>query len=298
MDVIDLNINNYDLQDVLNLFNINMDFNEDDLKNCKKKVCMTHPDKSGLDKEYFLFFCKAYKIINSIYNFRNKAKINEEIKLNNKIEYLITDEDAGNEEIINNLKNTNKLDSQQFNKWFNELFEKINIENDYSSSGYGDWLKSNNEDYNETASNLENMNKLIEIKKEKLRETNLIKYNSVNEFNNNNYCDITNQRPEYYSSNIFSKLSFEDLKLAHEESVIPVNDKDFKQNYINIEDIRIQRQSQDINPLSENEYKKIISNKKNEENIINSNRAYKLFKQQEEMENISKKWWGSLKQLK
>ena len=142
------------------------------------------------------------------------------------------------------------------------------------------------------------MNKLIEIKKEKLRETNLIKYNSVHEFNNNNYCDITNQRPEYYSSNIFSKLSFEDLKLAHEESVIPVNDKDFKQNYINIEDIRIQRQSQDINPLSENEYKKIISNKKNEENIINSNRAYKLFKQQEEMENISKKWWGSLKQLK
>ena len=94
------------------------------------------------------------------------------------------------------------------------------------------------------------MNKLIEIKKEKLRETNLIKYNSVNEFNNNNYCDITNQRPEYYSSNIFSKLSFEDLKLAHEESVIPVNDKYFKQNYINIEDIRIQRQSQDINPLS------------------------------------------------
>ena len=37
MDAIDLNINNYDLQDVLNLFNINMDFNEDDLKNCKKK---------------------------------------------------------------------------------------------------------------------------------------------------------------------------------------------------------------------------------------------------------------------
>ena len=48
-----------------------------------------------------------------------------------------------------------------YSVWINEheLFEKINIENDYSSSGYGDWLKSNNEDYNESASNLENMNK-------------------------------------------------------------------------------------------------------------------------------------------
>ena len=54
---IDFNINNYDLKDILNLFQVNDDFDEDDLKN-PKKVLMLHPDKSGLKKEYFLFFQK------------------------------------------------------------------------------------------------------------------------------------------------------------------------------------------------------------------------------------------------
>ena len=34
------------------------------------------------------------------------------------------------------------------------------------------------------------------------------------------------------------------------------------------------------------------------DNVINSNRAFKLYKQQEDIENANKKWWGSLKQLK
>ena len=56
MESFDLNINNYDLNDLLNLFNIPFDFDNSHLKTCKRRVHMSHPDKSGLDKDYYLFF--------------------------------------------------------------------------------------------------------------------------------------------------------------------------------------------------------------------------------------------------
>ena len=70
----DLNIDNYSLNDLLELFNIPFDFDEEHLKQVKKTVLKTHPDKSGLDKEIFLFFCKAYKLIYSAYNFRSRSE--------------------------------------------------------------------------------------------------------------------------------------------------------------------------------------------------------------------------------
>ena len=85
---IDLDINNYEIDDILKLFNIDYNFNENDLRNSKKMVLMMHPDKSNLDKEYFLFFSKAYKILYSIYNFRDKSKLNDNMKLNNNTEYI------------------------------------------------------------------------------------------------------------------------------------------------------------------------------------------------------------------
>ena len=57
----DLNIDNYDLNDILALFKINADFDENDLKAAKKIVLKTHPDKSKLGPEYFLFYSKAYR---------------------------------------------------------------------------------------------------------------------------------------------------------------------------------------------------------------------------------------------
>ena len=58
MDNLDLNLDNYELQDLLNLFHLSYNFTEVDLKRAKKIVLKTHPDKSGLSKEYILFFKK------------------------------------------------------------------------------------------------------------------------------------------------------------------------------------------------------------------------------------------------
>ena len=70
---IDFNLNNYDLPDLLNLFNLDYQFTLTDLKQAKKIVLQLHPDKSGLDKKYFLFYVSAFRIIKNIYDFKYKT---------------------------------------------------------------------------------------------------------------------------------------------------------------------------------------------------------------------------------
>ena len=211
MESLDLNIDNYEYEDILNLFNVSSEFGENDMKNAKKKVLMMHPDKSGLDKKYFLFFSSAYKILYSVYQFREKANLAEKLDIKTQnIEY-IAEKDKHNEEIINSLKKKNKFNNKEFNTWFNELFEKVKLENDYESGGYGDWLKSNDDNII-NANNQSEMHKAINQRKDQLRSQTLTKYKNINESNGGSYCDLTNSRPEEYSSGMFSKFQFEDLR--------------------------------------------------------------------------------------
>ena len=56
MEDLDLDLNNYNLDDILKLLRLPYDFTEEDMKQAKKIVLMTHPDKSGLDQKYFSIF--------------------------------------------------------------------------------------------------------------------------------------------------------------------------------------------------------------------------------------------------
>ncbi len=71
MQSLDLNIDNYNLPDILALFKLPTTFNKDDLKRARLAVLKTHPDKSQLPNEYFLFFTKAYRIVHQIYTIRH-----------------------------------------------------------------------------------------------------------------------------------------------------------------------------------------------------------------------------------
>ena len=72
---LDLNIDNYDLEDILKLFSIQKNFTEQDLHKAKKIVLMTHPDKSRLPPDYFRFYTKAYKKLYFIWQFKSKDPV-------------------------------------------------------------------------------------------------------------------------------------------------------------------------------------------------------------------------------
>jgi hypothetical protein len=295
----DLDITNYDYEDILKLFKVGQHFNEEDLKRAKKQVLASHPDKSGLDKSYFLFFSSAYKILFNIYNFREKHS--STTNLNNYNENYNADTDEANALLIHKI--TSNKSSAQFNSWFNEQFENFKITNDYEANGYGDWLtNANGEEQEQTQTqdqckDLNSLHKIIEEKKQILRTHNLVKKKNVCEFNNTNYCDLTNSKPEDYSSGLFSKFQYEDLKKAHTESLIPVTNEDNITNYSSLEDIRNKRASQVINPLKHEEATSLLNKSKEDENNMSTARAYSLFKQDELNKQKNEKFWSNLKRL-
>jgi hypothetical protein len=289
----DLDITNYDYDDILKLFNISKQFNEEDLKNAKKKVLASHPDKSGLDKSYFLFFSSAYKILFNIYNFREKHSSLK--NLNNYNENYDAHKDEVNEELIHKIMTTKS--TQEFNKWFNEQFDTMKITNDYDKNGYGDWLNANNTEEIVKCTDINSIHKIMEEKKKLLRSHNLIKKKDICEFNNTNYCDLTNSKPEDYSSGLFSKFQYEDLKKAHEESIIPVTNEDNISNYSSYDDIKFKRTQQSIVPMKTDEANKYLNKSKEDENALSSMRAYNLFKQDEINKKKNEKFWNNLKQL-
>ena len=291
----DLDITNYDYDDILKLFKVGQNFNEEDLKKAKKQVLASHPDKSGLDKSYFLFFSSAYKILFNIYNFRTKHS--STTNLNNYNENYNAEKDESNALLIHKI--TNNKSSAQFNEWFNEQFENFKITNDYEANGYGDWLTNAEDNAQEQVKckDLNSLHKIIEEKKQILRTHNLVKKRNVCEFNNTNYCDLTNSKPEDYSSGLFSKFQYEDLKKAHEESLIPVTNEDNITNYSSLEDIRSKRTSQSLTPLEREEATTILNKYKEDENNISTARAYSLFKQDELNKQKNEKFWSNLKRL-
>ena len=56
MENFDLNLDNYGLDDLLTLFHVNYNLDENEMKKAKLIALKTHPDKSGLPKEVFMFF--------------------------------------------------------------------------------------------------------------------------------------------------------------------------------------------------------------------------------------------------
>jgi hypothetical protein len=292
----DLDITNYDYDDILKLFKLSNQFTIEDLKKAKKQVLSSHPDKSGLDKSYFLFFSSAYKILFNIYNFREKHS--STTNLNNYNENYNAHKDEFNALLIQ--KVTSNKSSAQFNTWFNEQFESFKITNDYDANGYGDWLTSkdeNNNEENAKCKDLNSLHKIIEEKKQIARTQNLVIKKDVCEFNNTNYCDLTNSKPEDYSSGLFSKFQYEDLKKAHNESLIPVTNEDITNNYSSLEDIRTKRASQVLAPLKHDEAKSYLNKSKEDDNNISASRAYSLFKQDELNKQKNDKFWANLKRL-
>lgn len=283
---IDLNIDNYDLNDILKLFKIPFNYTQEDLKNCKKVVLKTHPDKSQLDKKYFLFFTKAYKLLFQIYTFRHKINIKQEdFEKDYDPEYDIEKE---NDEIINKIKS-----SKNFNKLFNEIFENMSINN--NKNGYGDWIK--NETSNLANLNCKNIREMRNVinKKKSTMDTVLSKYD-FNEMHSSYGLSNLEDSCDNYSSDIFSKLRYDDLKDAHENTLIPVIDTNVKQKYNTVEDIKRERNNI-IQPHNEIESNNILNRQKISEEEAASIRAFTLAKQAEESQLKTETILSKFKQI-
>lgn len=298
---IDLNINNYDLKDIISLFQIPHDFTKSDLRQAKRTVLAMHPDKSGLDKDYFLFFTSAYKLLFSIHEFRNKSQ--EQVFDKNKV--YVAEKDIYKEELLKTVNEKYK-DPESFNRWFNDLFEKTKIKDDEHDNGYEAWFRNqNNDSDNESQGRVSQsqMQENFEKKKSEARaRQDLIVAPEIcdaNAFAGGGQFDLDRDKPEYYSSDIFGKLTYNDLKKAHTETVIPVTEEDYlnTRRFNNVNEIQNHRSAQDTKPLSLQQAKEYLNNNKKMEANVDIERAYKLAKQDELVNKANDSWWSNIRKL-
>jgi hypothetical protein len=305
---LDLDIDNYELEDILELFKIySTDFTEADLKKSKQMVLKTHPDKSQLPPEYFLFFSKAYKTLHSIWEFRRKS---EKTPSNENTEYssiAISEEEK--KELLDDFfdKNQKLKETKDFNKWFNKEFERNKVTTESVEKGYGDWLKSEETPFGEFGKTSEaNMaSNFAKLKKEVRSVTVYQGVQDITNYGNNfgqGFADLSTGAPQQYNSDLFSSLQYQDLHQAHTETVIPVTEEDYDNvpkfdsvnQYMNYRD----GQAQQFNPLSEQQALDYLKNRDKTADQDAVRRAYDLAKQTEEAQKKQQGFWSNIQLLR
>jgi len=298
-ETLDLNIENYSRPELYKLFGFRSSaiLTEENMKEAKKIVLKTHPDKSRLDNKYFIFFGKAYKKLQDIYEFQNKTNSKKKIDTN---EYF----DSQNEQVLDKMFDMKKdlKDANNFNKWFNEQFEKHRLE-DPVEHGYGNWLKSD-EDIIYTPQNINKDSMAREMEKRKKEIQSLTPYTGVgNSFETSSVggSSLMEYNSNFTSGSLFSSggMGFTDLRQAYAESVIPVTEDDYnkKQKFKNIDEYKRHRDNVNIIPLSKEEAMRELLNQEKSNNEESAALAFYYAQQAEKAKKNNDSFWSGLKQL-
>jgi len=300
-NTIDLNIDNYSRNDLFNLFGIKtMSLTEEIMKESKKTVLKTHPDKSKLEPKYFLFFSTAYKRLFTIYEFQNKTvkKENDSIEYHNKPSLNNNDT---NKLILDKMFEQDKSlnDKGNFNKWFNDQFDKYKLED--NENGYGDWLKSDEDIV--SMGNVSQANMASEIEKRKKIVQSLTTYTGVNTMYSDSsvgtsLMDSTNN---FTSGMMFSNegMGFTDLRQAYVESVIPVTEDDYNkiQKFKNVDEYKRHRDSTSVNPINKEDAMRQLYKENKQKDEESAALAYYYAEQSEKTKKNEDTFWSSIKKI-
>jgi len=294
MSNFDLNIDNYSLDDLLNLFHLNYNFTTEQLKNAKKIVLKTHPDKSKLPKEYFLFFSKAYKVLVNINEFRNKSSKNI---LNSEYNEIIDEDEEDKKDIVKKLKH-----KKNFSKFFNKMFEQMKNETQEESSGYSEWLKQTN-DNNLQSNSIQSLHSNFEKLKRDKRE--VVVHKGIEDIIDNlsyGSQNLSGNTPSSYSNNeLFTRNTYVDVKEAYDNAVVPVTNADFenKKKYNSIQEIQLDRKNSASfsKSLLDEQAKIYFKNKKQIDDDEGAKTAFNLIQQEEVSRKNNDLFWGHLKLL-
>jgi hypothetical protein len=294
MSGFDLNINNYSLEDLLNLFHLDYNFDDHGLKMAKKIALKTHPDKSGLHMKVFLFFLKAYKMCETIHDFRIKRK-NLDANTDYKYENLEDLNEKQKESLL--YKKLNGKSAKEFNVWFNKMFDEVKIHDEEDDEGYGSWFKSGEDIEQEKIKHKRDMNSFFEKKKERAKA--LVIHKDIHEEGTSGGYNLSREKIDNYDSTMFSRLPFQDLKQAHTVTVVPVTHKDYenKKKFAGVEDYKKYRETTNPSMISLSQSKKLMADRKYMNEKQTTNRAFNILKRDEEVSKSNKKWWSNLMRL-
>ena len=256
-----LDIYSYSFQEVLDLFQLTKQISETDIKRAKLVALKTHPDKSGLPPQYFLFYKKAYDIILEYY--RNSQKTQAIVPEKNP-EY------STGQNPIRSVQHTisKTKDIKQFNNRFNELYEANMKPANIKSEKY-EWFKEEKPAY-------DNINSITSVSGihgaiDSLKQNSsvLSKYQGVQELvlpttASSFYDEEDDENDSYVTCDPFSKLKFDDLRKVHkDQTVLGISERDFDsvKKYGSIDEIRNERGKQLFTSIEKAAAEKLLKEK-------------------------------------
>lgn len=270
-----LDIDSYSLDDILNIFSLShmkvTEIQYRDMKTARKILMMVHPDKSGLPKEYFQFFVKAYERLSDVVDYANRSTqcpssyMEKQRKMDVELE---NDKGFGNALKKAGVISKDNTVGKGWGKWkkdFDNWFEKHG-ELSADTDGYDEFMKSTADLLPEGATPAE-ARKFMEQRKTNLGA--IVTHESVSGIDSWNAFGRLGSNVGS-GGNMGGGGGGEDLRRAYTETVVPVTDDDFKNipKYRSVDEYRRARHNatQDLDyETSNREYQKQKANQEQKE---------------------------------
>lgn len=282
-ETLDLNLDHYSRADIYKLFGLSLQnaLTEEHMKEAKKVVLKTHPDKSRLDNKYFIFFGNAFKKLYGFYEYQTKAT-HQPSPCQEKVDVVDVLE-----------KKTAGPNPDQFNAWFNEQFEKNRLD-DPIEHGYGKWLQSE-EDIAFMPTTLKNKDAMAsEMEKRKKEVQALTPYKGVQSLFGASSAgsSLIEYNGNFSSGSLFSSdggIGYTDLRQAYVESVVPVTEEDYHKvpKYRSVDEYKRARDSvQQLAPMDSQQAMEQLFREKDGEDGESAAMAYYYAQQQQQRRRV------------
>ena len=267
-----LDIRQYGLDEIYALFGVRRDtLSIEDLKKAKQRVLMTHPDKSGMPSDYFIFYKKALEVLATDY-----AEMHRVEQSNNRMTELQHNNyeyshGGGEEEERMRAVAGKTASGDKFQRDFNRIFEEQMQQKIDESRN--DWFKDDRAAYDTSKVSKNNITQSIEEVKRQQRA--VARYTGgVREMTHHIGTRLYDEQgtdegteDQYISGDPFAKLKFEDLRRVHkDETVFQVSESDYNNQttYKNVEEYGRARSSQQFDQISKQQAERILQQREQE----------------------------------
>jgi hypothetical protein len=248
-----------ELKELFDLFDIQGELTQNELRQAKKKVLLLHPDKNiGKDTSfYYDYFTKAYQKLETIYSFVKKIDKPSQVST----EYQDVGHDLSREGFYLYCEKEGLLeDPDKFKKVFNEMFEKVRIPD---TDGYAEWFQSNEQVYDKN-----------DLEKTRQQALQLVKKEDIKSYVEADTSDLK----EVYSHTVFAI----DGKKEYEE----------KKKFGSVEEYKQYRSREKLTPLTKEESSALLKEQQSYEEKQAMQLSYTLSKQTEKANQTFKEYCG------
>ena len=264
----DLDIEHYTYDELRSVLGLPSPYTREQWKASMSIVKQTHPDKSGLGPEYFIFFRRAYALLGAALQTRGVRGEEEELL------------GAPERERIE------QMPEQEFRSWFNRTFEELCRE---EKAGYGDWLAG--DEGTVTVEGSGDVHSYFQKQRVSVvGRADLVVCDAGESF------DTLGTTPASYCAPLFSALQYDDVRIAHSQTFIPVDQQDFARagRHETVEERRQVRSTNDGTPQTAAAAKSQLQSLREQDVTSSLQRNYNMARALERSQDSRKELKGRL----